>query len=716
MGNQTHPVDSTVEEDQDLEQQRRHTTAHAASSSSGNIEPDDPIAPSAAPDGAALSELEQDSRPSTPRFIQDEGSWKRWKWVPYPVRRALRAAARWAQGPPDGGRPWRIHPIFPEVQHWPIKLLDRRVPRRRHRAGLVVLWLGLWLMTFALVMRAGLQATEIAGWGEPGDIGCGNTYWVSGNGCGVNGNDCRPFNGSGFAFRCPSSCLSYQVLNPRAVGDQEINYAPLIIGGPPRADSDAAPVYRGDSFICAAAVHAGVISNARGGCGVVSLVGQQSGFVASVRNGASSFGFDSYFPLSFTFEEGIDCEASDNRWALLGVSVAFSIVFSIFVSSPALFFFSIFSGVFWHVGLASDPPPHSTVPALLSNLLGKYLPAMLAAWVIYDRMGVRRALTGLTAQLEKTFFWLGACWFGALENVSFSWIPISRLTSHDLNQQPGAKAALAFIVIILVCVAASQIWYFRQEARLVKYLQLYVLFVAGLLLMLALPDLNLRIHHYILALLLLPGTSMQTRPCLLYQGLLVGLFINGVTRWGWDSILQTAYALQGDSQTGSPLPDIAEPVISLASSAATAAAATGVAAAAAAAANLSTITFTWGPPPPGPRYDGISVLVNDVERFRHYFADGEDIQALSAVDGRNDSDTENKFVWRRRAGERVNEYFRFAYMEGSQSWDYTKAGVWNEGGEWVEMKAGPSRVKARRGLEKSRGGGAWKVEGERSEL
>jgi hypothetical protein len=349
------------------------------------------------------------------------------------------------------------------------------------------------------------------------------------------------------------------------------------------------------------------------------------------------------------------------RWHLLAVSVVFTTVLSLFTTSPAAFFFPVFTGVFWLVGMATDPPDQNSVPDLITDVLGKYLPAMFAAWVMYDKMGIRRTLDGLTAQIEKTILWLGACWVGALNNYTFSWIPIQRLTPHDLEQQPGARAALAVIIVLLVTIAACQVWFFRQEGRLVTYLKLYLLFSAGIIVCVALPDLNLRIHHYILALLLLPGTSLQTRPSLFYQGLLVGLFIDGIARWGWDPFLQTAAALQGDAVTNSPLPVLLQPVVAL-------------------GASVSNITFRWQPPP-GPRYDGISALVNDVERFRSYFNDHYD--------------GSDSFVWTRDTDLGLNEYFRFAYTQGSQSWDYTRAGIWTKDGEWVEMPPGPSRVKSR---------------------
>jgi hypothetical protein len=286
---------------------------------------------------------------------------------------------------------------------------------------------------------------------------------------------------------------------------------------------------------------------------------------------------------------------------------------------------------------------------------------MFVAWVMYDKMGIRRTLRGLTAQFEKTILWLGGCWVGALTNYTFDFIPIQRLTPHDLAQQPGARAALAIIIIALVTIAVTQVFFFRQEGRLIRNLKLYALLAFGLIICLLLPGLSLRIHHYILALLLLPGTALQTRPSLLYQGILIGLFINGIARWDYDSLLQTSDALQGDAQLGSALPSILTPIITLTS-------------------NISSISFRWAPPP-APRYEGISVLVNDVERFRTYFAD--------------DLDKKEEFTWNRNASLDIKEYFRFAYMEGSQSDDYTKAGVWNEKGGWEVMEPGPSRIKSR---------------------
>ncbi|KAJ4145522.1 hypothetical protein LMH87_004370 [Akanthomyces muscarius] len=621
---------------------------------------------------SALYHTTDDPDTPPPRFIQDQqqqsgndassqrNHGRKWpKWVPFPIERTGRAIARWTRGPPNA-QPYRIRPLLPSVQEFPLRLMDRLLPGRRRRAWLLFLYLAIWIVAFALIKRQETLAGEIAGWGRPKPIGCGAAYFSRSNLCGLDGNDCRPFNGSALPFRCPGNCASYRVLNPRAVGDQEVIYRPLIVGGPTTDLDPESATYRGDSYICGAAVHAGIISNTDGGCGVVKLVGRQQDFVSTDRNGITSVSFDSYFPQAFQFVK-VDCHATDARFSILALSVVFTAVLGLFTASPAAFFFPTFVGAFWTVGMATDMPSYTTVAALFSNILGKFVPAMFTGWVIYDKMGVRRTLKGLTAQVEKIVLWLGACWVGALDNYTLDFIPIQRLNGHDLAQQPGARAALAIIVIALFFIIVFQAWCFRQEARFNKYIKVYAIFVAGIILSLILPGLNLRIHHYVLALLLLPGTSMQTRPSLLYQGLLVGLFINGIARWGFGSFLETDGALQGDAQLGTVLPSIRAPAIDWSNGTAGA---------------QSTITFKWDLPPLD-EYDGISILVNDVERYRSYFDDTHT--------------PAQEYTWTRNSSLGLPEYFRFGFMVGSNAGDYTKAGVWSKDGEWKDMAAGPSK-------------------------
>ncbi|KAK2766034.1 hypothetical protein FQN54_007549 [Arachnomyces sp. PD_36] len=576
---------------------------------------------------------------------------KRLGWTRHPV---IAAIARWARGP-NPPRPYKIEPYFSRFQTAPIRLLERRLPRRSSKIWSLLLFLWLWVLIFASTLYKSVGSAEIPGYGSPVRLSCVSRLWESATACGMNGEKCQPFQDSSFAFRCPADCTGTQVLEPYTIGDQEINYQSLVVGG---LVDENTTTYRGDSFICAAAIHAGVINDKSGGCGILSRTGEQSNYPDLEDNGISSVGFFSNFPLSFTFDEtpaadlDIDSQCRDLRWPLLSISIVFTFIVTIFTTSPVVFFGSIFTGVFFHVALASDPPYASDYSSIVTTALGRFLPAAFVGFVIY-RYCVHHTLQGLTAQFEKALLWLGGCWVGALDNYTFDKIPISRLTPHDLQQQPGAIVSLIVLVGVIFAIALGQAWAFRIEGRMPRYLALYGLMGGALLLFAAVPDMNLRIHHYILALLLLPGTALQTRPSLLYQGILVGLFINGIARWGFDSILQTPAELLNGGQLGSSLPQIMPPVI-----------------------EQSNITFEF--PELADDYEGVSVLINDVERFQRYKSDDDD-----------------PFTWtRHREGE--TEYFRFGYVKLDslgQMWygDFTKAGTWEEDGSWVHMEPGPSR-------------------------
>ncbi|KAM3418063.1 hypothetical protein BST61_g6268 [Cercospora zeina] len=546
-------------------------------------------------------------------------------------------------------------------------------------------------------------AAQIPGHGTPIRLSCAARYWADDNRCGLNGNLCRPFSNASLAFRCPADC--HKVLTQgHAVGDQMVRFKPLVIGGPMEEQTgfedeivDNA-IYRGDGFICASAVHAGFIRDIEGGCGVLTLTGEQSAFPSLKRHSIQSTGFSSYFPHTFGFLSGTRTQCKDLRWPALAPTLIFTILVSLFTTDPAVHFWSIFVALFFHVALVSDPPANTTYYGLLSIAFGRFLPACFCAYVTY-RFTSKRSLTGLTAQVEKTILWLGPAWVGSLNNYTFDRIPIQRLTPHDLKAQPGAVPALITIVLVIFFIALGQAWAFRVEGRMPRYLAIYGSMVVALLILLAIPGLNLRIHHYILALLLLPGTSFQNRPSLIYQGLLLGLFINGVARWGFASIVELpAQLLKGTAQH-SLLPSISVLAI-----------------------GARNITFNMGSLPVfdkklGITYDGVSVLVNDVERFRGFrddssYWDGEGLVGTGNYTwtwkrhhlGRNEPgmlpvaaspdevDSEKVKLEIRSTDKQKTEaeFFRFAYMSGSRTADFTKAGIWTEDGTWISMKDGTS--------------------------
>lgn len=437
------------------------------------------------------------------------------------------------------------------------------------------------------------------------------------------------------------------VSTPETIGDKEYNYRSIVVGGPTTAGNSALSVYRGDSSICAAAIHAGIFSNRDGGSGVVSKLGEHNDFPSIDANGISSLSFTPSFPLSFTFLEdasGKTSQCKDPRWRLLVITVLFTVALSISTNSPSVFFGSTAVGLYFYVALVSDPPDYEDYMSVVSQAFRGFLPAVFVGLVVYY-FCIHHSLEGLNAPIEKTVLWLGGCLLGASSSLTFDKLPIQRLTLHDF-QQPGALLGVIIFVLAILFIAIFQAWAFRIEGRMPQYLVFYASISLLLLALMAIPHMNVRIYHYILALILLPGTTLRTRPSLLYQGLLVGLFISGVARWGFDSILQTPGELFGDN-FNTPIPQIAMPVIN---------------------ASSNSISFSWSNI--RRNFDSVSVLVNDVERFR-----GSEVHH------------EDYFTWT-RYNEEEPEYFRFAYVKygvfgESSVGKFTKPGTWKPDGTWV---------------------------------
>ena len=451
-----------------------------------------------------------------------------------------------------------------------------------------------------------------------------------------------------------------EISTPHAVGDQNVNFEQLVIGGG-SSNASTGPVYRADSFICQAAIHAGAISDATGGCGVALLRGTHTDFSAAKRHGIASTAFHAPFPKSFTFATlpaGADCGVVDLRNVLLAVTATFTALLALFISSPPLFVACTFTTLFLHVGLVSDPPHAPDELSLISLLISRLLPAAFIMAVLH-RVSARRTLADLAAPFEKAALWVGGAWLGALDNRTFShWIPISRLTPQDVAARPEGVAALVLVALLLFAVALGQAHRFRLEGRFRHMLGLYLGIGAALVALTLLPWLHLRLHHYVLAILLLPGTSMQTRPSLLYQGILVGLFVNGVARWGFASVLETGAALfgPGADDVRPPRPSV-DALMSVGEWG-------------------RRLVLQWGIPLPE-GWDGVSVMVNDVERARWY----EDV-GLGGP----------RFLWERDGeGWGGSDYFRFAFMRGSETGPYTKAGVWQANGNWTKVPEGLER-------------------------
>lgn len=475
-------------------------------------------------------------------------------------------------------------------------------------------------------------------------IGCTDTFWLANNGCGVNGESCAPFNDSSMDFRCPAQCSTVTLQNPRTVGDEQTAYVPLVVGG-----GDANATYRGDSFICAAAVQAGLISDSKGGCASLALIGNYTNFLPTTGHGITSIGFATIFPLSFRFLDYTSLtHCVDYRNPALAFNILVTcLLFLILRPKPLVLYWCLVCIGFWHISLFSQP---QSTPPDLSAAFGTFLPALFIAYVFW-RLAFRFTLPLYAkAPIEYMVWYLGPYWVGVLSYITLeAAIPINRLTSSDLTKRSGAITALVVIVIIVVVLVLNQVRVIRKTGWLPYYAGWYVVGGLVVLVLALLPGLEIRVHHYIIAMVLIPGTAFPTRLSAIYQGLLLGLFLNGAAAYGFDSILQTADELRQDAPLGSDLPTFLTNSTNYIASI-----------------PFENQTIAWDSLPAG--WDGFALLVDDVERYV-----GTALNFSLAAFNQS-----------------LPHFFRLALTSGGNAGDFTMPATLWPNGSWVDPLPGPS--------------------------
>ncbi|KAI8981259.1 hypothetical protein BD414DRAFT_492121 [Trametes punicea] len=477
-------------------------------------------------------------------------------------------------------------------------------------------------------------------------IGCTATYWAANDGCGLNGQDCGPFDNATFDFRCPAQCSSVILQNPRTVGNEQVDFVPLIVGG-----GDEQHTYRGDSFICAAAVQAGLISDSRGGCATLELTGDFTDFLPFRAHGLTSIGFPTVFPLSFRFRPTTVLHScSDLRNEALAFNIIITaLLFLVLRPKAIVLYWCLVCIGFWHVTLFSQP---QASPPPLDTAFQQFLPALFVAYAFW-RLAFRFVLPPFLrrAPIEATVWYLAPYWAGVLTNLTTDKIPIDRLVASDITARPGGLTALIIIVVILLVIVINQVRVIRKTGWLPYYLGWYIAGGLVVLVLSQLPGLELRIHHYILAMVLMPGTGFPTRLSAIYQGFLLGMFLNGVAAFGFDSILQTPADLRRDAPLGSDLPTFATNSTNFDASI-----------------PFLNQTIFWNPLPDGEGWDGFALLVDDVERYVGTALN----YSLSALEPT------------------LIHFFRLAFTSSGVAGDFTKAATLYPNGTWVDPLPGPS--------------------------
>ncbi|KAH7345199.1 hypothetical protein B0J17DRAFT_638788 [Rhizoctonia solani] len=498
---------------------------------------------------------------------------------------------------------------------------------------ILILFSAVYIIGLAFISRANSFLTPAQSF-----IGCTSTYWLKDDGCGLNGQSCSPFTGPDFEFRCPGDCLSVTLANPRTVGAAQLVYTSLVVGG-----GDSNSTYRGDSWICPAAIQAGVISASKGGCGTLRLVGNYTNFLPAVAT--------ALFPLSFRFLDSTSLRScTDLRsYALAYNVICTSILMLLLRPEPIWVFWCLLCVGFWHITLFSDP---RSAPPVLSDGFGTFLPALFVGYAFW-RAAWRFTLPEFERMpVERVVWYLAPFWAGVYFNVITAKIPIDRLVSSDLERD-GAIAALVIVAIVVLVIILNQVWVIRKAGMFFYYLWRYVLAGIAVAVLASLPGLTFRLHHYIAAIVLMPITAVPSRVSAVCQAFLLGMFLQGVAKFGFDSILQTAAELRRDAPLESPLPSFVTNSSSTIS-------------------NLTNTSISW---------NAISSELLDSEGWNGFSLLVDDVQRLT-------SDSLSYTLSGLQTG--VTHFFRLAYQRDGISGDYTKAATLLPNGTWLDPLPGPS--------------------------
>lgn len=285
--------------------------------------------------------------------------------------------------------------------------------------------------------------------------------------------------------------------------------------------------------------NSGIVSLSKGGCGSLQLVANYTNYIPTSGHGFDSIGFPTTFPIGFRLSPSSNSShCTDNRGPALAMNVTLtSFLFLLFRPKPIILFWCLFAVGYWHIIIFSQP---RVIPPSMSDAFADFLPGLFMAYGIW-RLAFRFVLpTFMEMPLEATIWYIAPFWVGVLANVTLDKIPINRLLVSDVTGRPGALTALIVIIIVVLVIVLNQARVIRKTGWLPHYARWYVAGGLVLLVLAFLPGLTLRLHHYIIALVLLPVTAFPTRLSAIYQAFLLGLFINGGAAFQWDSILQTA--------------------------------------------------------------------------------------------------------------------------------------------------------------------------------
>jgi hypothetical protein len=271
----------------------------------------------------------------------------------------------------------------------------------------------------------------------------------------------------------------------------------------------------------------------------VQLIGNHTNFVSSRENGLTSTPFPSIFPLSFRLSASTELKScTDLRTEALVYNVlATAILFLLLRPPPRILFWSLFFAGFWHVAMFSQPRRY---PPPMADYIGTFLPALFVAAALWRWAWSRTLPAFRSLVIERTIWYLAPFWAGVEYNVITSNIPVSRLLASDIANRKGALASVLVVSIVALVFIVLQLRMLWKENAVLRLMAWYLAGGICILISALLLDLQFRLHHYFVAILITSIATPRTRLSAAAQAFALGMFLNGIAAFDFDSILQTS--------------------------------------------------------------------------------------------------------------------------------------------------------------------------------
>jgi len=346
---------------------------------------------------------------------------------------------------------------------------------------------------------------------------CDNYYWRNytniDDQCGPGGVKCLPFSTGWWVARCPGNCLGNGYGSP-VIGDY---------------------YYTANSRVCAAAIHAGVIDNAGGGCFKMRFAGEQSAYNGTTSNDVTSTSFG-WFPKSMEFSK-VDNGQSCNDiapWVDVYIAFGIAILFLVVRVKSSLAFSCLVLTGFIYLTVSSTLSSGDAYIVALNDYSPRLLVLALFcgfSWPIAGRITFpdprRFPLDGLLFYFLP--FWLGIH-MDFLQTIGI-----------DLTFSQGMFSSTSMIigfVLFIIIGGAAVLYQFLQlyRARKLSKVLICVVFaiIPILIVSLGFSDLlSFHFHHYMVGMVgfLIFIGQPKSRISIIFQALMLGVLVNGVTIW-----------------------------------------------------------------------------------------------------------------------------------------------------------------------------------------